>query len=156
MSGEPLAPMRCASCQGPLTSQPGRHGIVWVCGRCVAGATTIGVLRHVAPRAFIHHLWQAARHHGAPSRKACPSCTQPLLELRPPQVQIQPALDVCCRCFLIWMERPALDALRMGAAALPARTSPESGELDARRALGGAADAVLAALRALPAATRRD
>jgi Zn-finger nucleic acid-binding protein len=100
--------MRCATCAGPLLAQGGRHGLVWVCGDCVAGATTLGVLRHVAPRAFINHLWQAARLHGTPSRKACPSCTQPLVELRPPRVQIEPPLDVCCRCFLIWMERATL------------------------------------------------
>ena len=110
---DPLEPMRCARCAGPLAAQAGRHGLVWVCADCVAGATTLGVLRHVAPRAFINHLWQAARLHGEPSRKACPSCTQPLVELRPPKVEIEPALEVCCRCFLIWMERATLAALRV-------------------------------------------
>ena len=150
---DPLDPMRCATCGGPLTSQPGRHGIVWVCGICVAGATTIGVLRHVAPKAFINHLWQAARLHGSLSRKICPSCTQPLIELRPPQVEIEPALDVCCRCFLIWMEKPALTAL---AGAAPPRTillgpgaarvPPREGQ---RALLGGAAEAIRDALARL-------
>jgi hypothetical protein len=103
--------MRCATCAGPLSAQGMRHGLVWVCRDCAAGATTLGVLRHVAPRAFVNQLWQAARRHGTPSRKACPSCTQPLVELRPPQVRIEPPIDVCCRCFLIWMERATLAAL---------------------------------------------
>lgn len=155
---KPLDPMRCPTCFGPLVSQPGRHGIVWVCGTCVAGATTIGVLRHVAPKAFINHLWQAARLHGSLSAKACPSCTQPLLELRPPQVVIEPALDVCTRCFLIWMERATLETLRVQPprpAALPAPArlgAGASGEAaEGQRALlGGAAGAILDALDRLP------
>jgi hypothetical protein len=146
---DPLDPMRCATCGGPLVSEPGRHGIVWVCGTCVAGATTIGVLRHVAPKAFINHLWQAARLHGSLSRKICPSCTQPLIELRPPQVEIEPALEVCCRCFLIWMEKPALTAL----AAVPQRPrllGAGAPEREGQRALlGGAAEAIRDALARL-------
>lgn len=157
---DPLDPMRCPICAGPLVSQPGRHGIVWVCGGCVAGATTLGVLRHVAPKPFINHLWQAARLHGSLSSKACPSCTQPLLELRPPQVVIEPALDVCCRCFLIWMERPTLEALRVqpprpralgaGTRSLPPAAPPQSDAEGQRAMLGGAAEAILLALDVLP------
>src|SRR5262245_66460746 len=148
--------MHCPICAGPLTSQPGRHGIVWVCGACVAGATTLGVLRHVAPKAFINHLWQAARLHGSLSTKACPSCTQPLLELRPPQVVIEPRLEVCCRCFLIWMERPPLQALRMppppalGAGARLGAGTPRENAEGQRALLGGAAGAILDALSKLP------
>jgi hypothetical protein len=147
-AAKPLDPMRCATCSGPLVSQPGRHGIVWVCGACVAGATTVGVLRHVAPKAFINHLWQAARLHGSLSAKACPSCTQPLLELRPPQVVIEPRLEVCCRCFLIWMERPTLLALRMPPP--PALGPGRDTEEGQRALLGGAAGAILDALSRLP------
>ena len=158
---DPLDPMRCPICAGPLVSQPGRHGIVWVCGGCVAGATTLGVLRHVAPKAFINHLWQAARLHGSLSSKACPSCTQPLLELRPPQVVIEPALEVCCRCFLIWMERATLETLRVqpprpkalgaGGRSLRATATAPRGDAEGQRALlGGAAGAILDALAGLP------
>lgn len=152
MASDPLDPMLCALCRGPLVGQPGRHGIVWVCGSCVAGATTLGVLRHVAPKAFINHLWQAARLHGSRSAKACPSCTQPLVELRPPQVEIEPALEVCCRCFLIWMERPTLAALRVETPrnlALAARAGNPARRGDQRALLGGAADAIHEALSTL-------
>jgi hypothetical protein len=149
MASNPLDPMLCALCRGPLVGQPGRHGIVWVCASCAAGATTLGVLRHVAPKAFINHLWQAARLHGTTSAKACPSCTQPLVELRPPQVEIEPALEVCCRCFLIWMERPTLQALRVDrprALALEAQARSLARPGGQRAALGGAADAIHDAL----------
>jgi len=124
----------------------------------VAGATTLGVLRHVAPKAFINHLWQAARLHGSLSSKICPSCTQPLIELRPPQVVIEPALDVCCRCFLIWMERPTLEALRvqpprpraLGAGPALATGGDRRTAAEGQRALlGGAATAILDALSEL-------
>jgi hypothetical protein len=151
--------MHCPICAGPLASQPGRHGIVWVCGQCVAGATTLGVLRHVAPKAFINHLWQAARLHGSLSSKICPSCTQPLIELRPPQVVIEPALDVCCRCFLIWMERPTLEALRVqpprpralgpGPPAIGPGEDRRAAAEGQRAMLGGAAGAILDALSEL-------
>jgi hypothetical protein len=151
---KPLDPMRCPTCAGPLVSQPGRHGIVWVCGACVAGATTLGVLRHVAPKAFINHLWQAARLHGSLSAKACPSCTQPLLELRPPQVVIEPRLEVCCRCFLIWMERPTLETLRVQPGRPPAlgtgAGTPREAQDGQRALLGGAAGAILDGLSKLP------
>jgi hypothetical protein len=138
--------MRCATCTGPLVSRAGRHGLVFVCETCLAGATTLGVLRHVAPKAFINHLWQAARLHGSLSRKACPSCTQPLIELRPPQVEIEPALEVCCRCFLIWMERPTLAALEMKPPPTPRLGAGAPRGASQRVMLGGAAEAIREAL----------
>jgi Zn-finger nucleic acid-binding protein len=83
---------------------------VWLCDACLAGATTVGVLRKVAPRAFVHHLWQAGLAQGRASTRRCPSCTQPLLELDGSRVELSPALLLCCRCFLVWLERPSLQA----------------------------------------------
>lgn len=81
------------------------------CETCFAGATTLSVLKRVAPREFINHLWQAGRKVGKPSGKACPSCTQPLVELRPPEIEITPKIDLCLHCFLVWMERDTLRAV---------------------------------------------
>jgi hypothetical protein len=108
-----LDPMLCAACASELRPARTDHGVVWLCASCAAGATTLGVLRKVAPRSFVHHLWQAAQAHGRPSRKRCPSCTQPLLELDGSCVDLSPALLVCCRCFLVWLEEPTLAAFRL-------------------------------------------
>jgi hypothetical protein len=111
MSSE--TPIRCALCSADLEPCHTDHGVVWICRPCEAGATTLGVLRQVAPRPCINHLWQAARTLGLPSAKSCPSCTQPLLELDAPSVESSPSFLVCCHCFLVWLERPALRALRL-------------------------------------------
>jgi hypothetical protein len=108
-----LEPMRCASCSEELRPRRTEHGIVWLCGSCVAGATTLGVLRKVAPRPFINHLWQASQLHGRASAKRCPSCTQPLLDLDGTGVALSPSLLVCCRCLLVWLEKPSLEAFRL-------------------------------------------
>lgn len=105
--------MPCPLCSGPLESSRAPQGTVWICRSCAAGATTLGVIRKVAPRAFINHLWQAARSHGQESSCACPSCTQPLLEFDARDVAVEPTLKVCCRCFLVWLDCGALAALRL-------------------------------------------
>lgn len=108
-------PLRCAACSGELRASRTDHGIVWLCASCVAGATTLGVLRKVSPRAFVNHLWQAAQAHGRRSPKRCPSCTQPLLDLDGSQVELSPPLLVCRHCFLVWLERRTLEAFRLDA-----------------------------------------
>jgi hypothetical protein len=108
-----IDPMLCACCSQPLEYRRTTHGIVWVCPPCLAGATTLGVIRSVAPREFVNHLWQAARRASTASAKRCPSCTQPLTDLSGAVAELRPSLEVCCRCFLIWLDQPALSALRL-------------------------------------------
>jgi hypothetical protein len=106
--------MLCPSCSGELRPCRTTHGVVWLCDPCSAGATTLGVFRRVAPRPFVNHLWQAGRAHGQPSARRCPSCTQALLELDASRVELSPSLLLCCRCFLVWLEEPTLEAFRLG------------------------------------------
>ena len=106
------APIRCALCRADLEPSRLPHGIVWICRSCEAGAVNLGVFRQVVPRGFVNHLWRAVKLYGLPSRKTCPSCAQPLLEVDAKRVQLSPALEVCCRCFLVWLERPVLARLR--------------------------------------------
>ncbi len=105
-----LEPLPCPLCHAPLEGVTGRHGVVWVCRLCEAGATTVGVVRQVAPREFVNHLWQAAQTHGVASPLRCPSCTQALISLGP-EVAIEPAAQVCVRCFLVWLGQDSLAAL---------------------------------------------
>lgn len=104
-------PLPCAGCAQPLEPQTTEQGTVWICRACVAGAATLGVIRKVAPREFINHIWQAARAFGRESELPCPSCTQPLLTFHPDEVSVSPKLEICCRCFFLWLDREALASL---------------------------------------------
>jgi hypothetical protein len=101
-------PMPCSECGEPLEARHVAHGTVWVCTPCGAGAATLGVIRRVAPRDFVRHLWQAARLHGRASARRCPSCEQPLLTFRDSKAAVSPEVEVCCRCFFVWLSRRTL------------------------------------------------
>jgi hypothetical protein len=77
----------------------------------MGGTTTLSVLKRVAPKEFINHLWQSAQHAGRPSIKACPSCRQPLTTLGP-EIEIEPEFDVCIRCYVVWFEQVTLEHLQ--------------------------------------------
>jgi len=101
---------RCPLCAARLTPRPSRFGQVRVCEACMGGTTTLSVLRRVAPKAFVDHLWQSAQRSGRPSVKSCPSCRQPLLSLGP-EIEIEPDFDVCIRCYVVWFEQVTLEHL---------------------------------------------
>lgn len=61
----------CRECLAPIRR---RHGLVWVCRGCRAGAVTLPILRQVAPQPFVNQLWQAALHNGRTARVMCPGC----------------------------------------------------------------------------------
>jgi len=111
----------------------GRHGVVWLCRTCRAGAATLAVLRHVAPRAFVNHLWQAALHNGRRSSLVCPSCERPFTEFVDAASALDPEqLEVCTRCFWVWLGPEALASSR-GTVVFPPALEDARG---ARRALG--------------------
>ena len=103
--------MPCPACDTALEPTPSKHGIVWLCNHCRSGAATLPVLRQVAPRAFVQHLWQAALHDGLPSPKICPSCTQPFTTFSGSRVTLEPNLEVCVRCYWVWLGPASLSAL---------------------------------------------
>jgi hypothetical protein len=109
---------------------------------------TLPILRQVAPRAFVNHLWQAALHGGHASRLVCPACDQPFTEFAEPQAQIK----TCVRCFWVWFSADGARRLLDGAMDRePARSS-----IDARRVLGSLAAGELAtALPRAPTPRRR-
>jgi hypothetical protein len=104
--------IRCPLCADALTMHATEHGIVWVCGKCRAFGANLAVIRKVAPRPFVKHLWLAAVQQGVPSRHPCPSCSQPLQRFGD-GVEVTPSCEVCCRCFLIWFDAPAADVPEM-------------------------------------------
>lgn len=116
---------RCPICRNDLEVVSSRHGIVLVCPQCKGGATTLAVLRRVAPRAVVNRLWQAAQKHGVPSSRQCPSCNNQLLEVLPPHATIEPGVDVCIPCFFVWLGPEALSRAAI------AEPKPENAKRDA-------------------------
>lgn len=102
----------CPACSAPLQPYATKQGIVWGCSPCGGFAANLAVLRKAAPRIFVKHLWLAAIESGIASRQLCPSCSQPLRRFGP-EVEVWPSCQLCCRCFLIWFDAQALDALRV-------------------------------------------
>jgi len=105
------AGMPCPSCRGELEPTPGRHGIVWLCRSCRAGAATLPILRRIAPRAFVDQVWQAALHEGRASSTHCPSCGQPFTTFRGSEATVEPELEVCTRCYWVWLGPASLSSL---------------------------------------------
>jgi uncharacterized protein YbaR (Trm112 family) len=107
----------CPLCRKALEPTKRRHGLVWVCRACRAGAVTLPILRQVASCPFVNQLWQAALHNGRASRVACPACRQPFTEFRGANVAVTSQLKVCVRCFWVWLRpgtlasRAAVDSL---------------------------------------------
>jgi hypothetical protein len=79
------------------------------------------ILREAAPRGFVNHLWQGALHDGRESGLVCPSCARPFTRLVGPRAN--PRLEVCVRCFWVWLGPRALSALAEGPAGVPARVT---------------------------------
>jgi ribosomal protein L37AE/L43A len=117
-----LQRLPCPLCGRALESAKIRHGLVWLCRTCRAGAATLPVLRQAAPRGFVNHLWQGALHDGRESGLVCPSCDRPFTRLTGPRAN--PRLEVCVRCFWVWLGPRALTALSRRPA-LPAPPAPE-------------------------------
>jgi hypothetical protein len=105
-----MEPLPCPLCNKFLEPAKGRHGLVWVCRACRAGAATLPILRQVASPTFVIQLWQAALHHGRPSAVICPACTQPFIEVAGASAIVNPQLKVCVRCFWVWLSPETLSS----------------------------------------------
>ena len=151
----PLERLPCPLCKRSLEPTKGRHGLVWLCRTCRAGAATLPILRQVAPRDFVNHLWQAALHNGCPSALVCPSCARPFTRFLKPRGVAQPQLEVCVGCFWVWLGSesfsshvsagelpPPLDQTRALVRRVALPPSP-SAAVEARQALGSLAARVI-------------
>ena len=103
--------MSCPACTAQLIARQSRHGLVWFCHSCRSGAATLPVLRQVAPHDFVNQLWQAALHNGRVSSTHCPACKQPFTTFRGSQAYVEPYLEVCTRCYWVWLSPTSLSML---------------------------------------------
>ena len=103
-----LDALPCPLCGDALERGAGREGLVWICRTCRGGAVTVPILRRFAPRPFVNQLWQTALHSGRASALACPACLHPFIEVAS---TLAPHITVCVRCYWVWLDCDALDAL---------------------------------------------
>jgi hypothetical protein len=120
--------LSCPLCGEWLVPTKRRHGLVWVCRVCRAGAVTLPILRQGASRPFVNQLWQMALHNGRPSTLLCPACTRLFTECRGATAAVNSQLKVCVRCFWVW--------LRPGALLSPTAVQPLSPARGRGQALG--------------------
>ena len=111
-----LDALPCPLCGDALERGAGREGLVWICRSCRGGAVTVPILRRYAPRPFVNGLWQTALHRGRPSRLECPACLHPFIEVAG---GFAPRITVCVRCYWVWLDCEALDALATNSLAAP-------------------------------------
>lgn len=119
-----LEQLPCAGCGESLERGAGRHGLVWFCRDCRAGAVTLPVLRQIAPRTFVNRVWQAALHESRPSRQWCPACAQPFSELGHDPLWGGAPIKVCTCCHWVWFSADALERFAPGPAATPTLERP--------------------------------
>lgn len=131
-----LDALPCPLCGDALERGTGREGLVWICRACRGGAVTLPILRRFAPRPFVNHLWQTALHDGRPSGLQCPACLSRFTEIA--SIVRRPRLLACVRCYWVWLDCDALDALTpstsAAAPALPPSAMPLPPPRPSRRA----------------------
>jgi hypothetical protein len=62
----------------------------------------------------VNQVWQAALQNGVPSALVCPSCTQPFTTFTGSRAKIEPHLEVCTRCYWVWLGSQSLNLLSRG------------------------------------------
>ncbi len=125
-----LEALPCPLCGGALERGAGREGLVWICRSCRGGAVTLPILRKFAPRPFVNQLWQTALHHGRRSALACPACLHPFAEVASVHAL---HLGVCVRCYWVWLDCDALEALATLGTPPPALAPTRPRRLESRR-----------------------
>jgi hypothetical protein len=109
-----LEQLPCPGCGAFLERGAGRHGLVWLCRDCHAGAVNLPVLRQSAPATFVNRLWQAALHRSRPSRQWCPACAQPFSALGWDRLWGDAPIRVCVRCHWVWFSAELVPRFAMG------------------------------------------
>jgi len=125
-----LDALPCPLCGDALERGAGREGLVWLCRTCRGGAVTLPILRRFAPRPFVNQLWQTALHEGRPSALTCPGCLHPFADVAH---RFAPRIMACVRCYWVWLDCDALDALTTLGTPPPALAPRRPRRLESRR-----------------------
>lgn len=111
--------LTCPRCSEKLRSARGSGGISWLCPSCRGRATTLPVLRKLAPKSFVRDLWRASGNEPASPGLKCPSCHHPSRAVDVALVDGVETLDVCRRCHVIWFDAGEFAAVPRSPPPLP-------------------------------------
>ncbi|MBA3272867.1 MAG: zf-TFIIB domain-containing protein [Chthoniobacterales bacterium] len=101
------APLRCPTCSRELTKTTTSHGLFWSCAACGGNALGVDVLRRTFAPDQINALWRRALTGEGSLGRACPSCSNAMIEVAATS-EPQPRVDVCRLCSFVWFDTEEL------------------------------------------------
>jgi Zn-finger nucleic acid-binding protein len=99
--------LSCPKCLQPLEKTTTAHGIFWSCASCGGKALGVDVLRRTFVRDQINEVWRRAREREGSRGRACPSCSNAMIEVAA-TTEPQPRIDVCRLCHFLWFDHDEL------------------------------------------------
>ena len=97
--------LACPSCNGHLSRHDSDDGKLHICDECGGRLVPYKTLRKDHVRGdYLAELRRQARK-GMLSKRPCPHCRQEMLETKTPvTAAFYMTLEVCERCFLVWLD----------------------------------------------------
>jgi membrane associated rhomboid family serine protease/Zn-finger nucleic acid-binding protein len=113
----------CPRCNAVLQEVLTSHGVLWACDKCGGRAVGLELLRRTFTPESINPLWLHAIGGEGQSSCRCPSCQNPMLEVKLSD-QALVKVDVCRLCHFVWFDAHEVDSLvprppKVAAAPLP-------------------------------------
>ena len=100
----------CPRCNLALKQVRTSHGVLWACDNCGGRAVGLELLRRTFTPESINPLWLHAIGGEGQSSRRCPSCGNPMLEVRLSDKAIV-KVDVCRICHFVWFDAHEVDSL---------------------------------------------
>jgi membrane associated rhomboid family serine protease/Zn-finger nucleic acid-binding protein len=100
----------CPRCNALLQEVRTSHGVLWACDKCGGRAVGLELLRRTFTAESINPLWLHAISGEGQSSCHCPSCRNPMLEVRLSD-QALVKVDVCRLCHFVWFDAHEVDSL---------------------------------------------
>ena len=110
MTADNHSELVCPRCNLPLKQARTSQGVLWTCGNCGGRAVGLELLRRTFTAESINPLWLHAIRSEGESSCRCPSCRNPMIEVRlSDSAPIR--VDVCRLCHFVWFDAHEADTL---------------------------------------------
>jgi membrane associated rhomboid family serine protease/Zn-finger nucleic acid-binding protein len=100
----------CPRCNTALSQVRTSHGVLWKCNHCGGRAVGLELLRRTFTPESIKPLWLHAIGGEGQTGRRCPSCGNPMLEVRLSDKALV-KVDVCRLCHFVWFDAHEVDSL---------------------------------------------
>lgn len=107
---ESVPELICPRCALPLKQVTTGHGVLWACSNCGGRAVGVELLRRTFTPESINPLWLHAIRGEGPSSGQCPSCHNPMIEVKLSDTA-GVKVDVCRLCHFVWFDAHEVDTL---------------------------------------------